>query len=144
FKINYVSNSNRVCAFNSLNAEFTFDTTRIKHSVFCFYGVPTSSGFIYDSCHLLYQSLYKQKNPFALKQMGLLLINSEFLSLKRNNRNVRFVVFFLLKLNYSVNFSVQCVVFTDVNIFPSIVLCTSLSNDDVPCNSSLTTENLNS
>lgn len=65
------------------------------------------------------------------------------LSFYRNYRYVRTVVAFLFEHNFTVDQSVQCMVFAHANTFSRVVLGTTLANDDVTGDAGLTSEDLN-
>ena len=53
------------------------------------------------------------------------------LGFDRYNRYIRPVVLFLCEFHDTVNLGVQCVVFTHIHILPRVMLCSSLTNNDV-------------
>lgn len=75
-----------------------------------------------------------------------LSIDEENLSVlfDRENRDVRFVVGCFLEINYTVNESEKGVILTHADILSRVVLCTTLTYDDIACNDMLATENFDS
>jgi hypothetical protein len=51
----------------------------------------------------------------------------------RNHRYKRTVVTFFLKLNHSICYSVERIIFTSFDIFAWVVFCSTLANDNISC-----------
>lgn len=67
------------------------------------------------------------------------ILSSYFCSIDTNEG---FITFSFLKFNEAIGECEQSKIFSDTDILTRMVLCTTLANDDVTCNSGLTTVDL--
>ena len=73
----------------------------------------------------------KRTVPYSGIQSSIFVIKSRVLVLKREYRDIRFVVSLLAEAYLTVNKSVKSVILTHTYVQTWVVNCTSLTNEDV-------------
>jgi len=77
-------------------------------------------------------TIHKKEDRTQLgEQSSIFYIKSRVLVLKREYRDIRFVVCLLAEAYLTVNKSVKCVILTHSNVQTWVVYSTSLTNEDV-------------